>query len=125
MMKYTFLLIAFFLTYSALATGLDSHHNFRKLANINTNPERGVIPHSNANSNIKSKKITKRNSNEIVNSGERSNSKNIVRSKSLKTSSNNKSCKTYEGLVFVQGEAGYDDCILKVKSDRQVLKNNP
>jgi hypothetical protein len=29
------------------------------------------------------------------------------------------SCRTYEGREFSQGEAGYNDCIRKIKSDKQ------
>ena len=135
MKRYNFLLLVFFLTTSALAAGHDSSYRAINIANINSNPEKYIIPNSNANKNIKSSKknTSTHNSNEVVNSSESPNSngevtsstKNDVKTKSLKTSSNNKSCKTFEGKVFGQGEAGYNDCILKVKNDRQIIKNVP
>lgn len=136
MKRYIFLLIAFFLTNSALATGLDFSSDLKKIASINTNPESGVIPISDANKNIKlrkSKKSSTRNTSEIVNSSGSNTPSNVasdvsqnnIKTKSVKTSSNNKICKTYEGVVFEQGEAGYSDCILKVKNDRQAIKNVP
>ena len=136
MKRYTFLLIAFFLTNSALATGLNSLSNIKKIASINTNPKRGIIPDSNANRNVKlinTKKISPSNSSEIIKSEEStiSNdetnnvSQKALKIKKLKTSSNNKICKTKEGIIFYQGDAGHNDCILKVKNDRQVIKNVP
>lgn len=135
MKGYNFYLLFFFLTSSALATGLDSSYRATNIANINSNPEKYIIPNSNANKNIRSKKknTSTRNSNEIENSRETpisngevtSSTKDDVKTKSLKTSSNNKSCKTYEGKIYGQGEAGYNECILKVKNDQQVIKNVP
>ena len=136
MKRYIFLLIAFFLTNSALATGPDTDFNINRIASINTNPEIGIIPDSNASKNMKLKKTKKsspRNTSEIVNSSGPTTSnntasdatQNIVKTKNVKTSSNNKTCKTYEGEIFDQGEAGYSDCVLKVKNDRQVIKDVP
>ena len=135
MKGYNFYLLFFFLTSSALATGLDSSYRATNIANINSNPGKYIIPNSNANKNIRSKKknTSTRNSNEIENSRETpisngevtSSTKDDVKTKSLKTSSNNKSCKTYEGKIYGQGEAGYNECILKVKNDQQVIKNVP
>ncbi|MBC7714613.1 MAG: hypothetical protein H7177_14805 [Rhizobacter sp.] len=36
-----------------------------------------------------------------------------------KTALSNVSCKTYEGKIYDQGEAGYNDCIRTIKTDRQ------
>jgi hypothetical protein len=57
---------------------------------------------------------------EKANQPDKINSLRNQRKDNIKTSSiSSVSCRTYEGEEFQSGEAGYNDCIRKIKNDRQ------
>ena len=129
MKRYTFLLIAFFLTYKVVAMEPKILETSAVLANINSNPDKNIIPDSSAHSNvktIKTKKPSAGNTSQIGTILEPTDSsETVIKTKTVKTSSNNHNCKTYEGIIFEEGEAGYSDCIQKIKNDRQSIKTVP
>ena len=53
------------------------------------------------------------------------NSNGSRQSPATKTSANRMSCKTYEGKIYDQGEAGYSDCMRNIRTDRQGTRTVP
>lgn len=109
MKRYIFLLIAFFLINNVLMAS---------------------VPKARQNDNDTSakskdiKRTSSRNASEVVYPTE----PDITSSskiKKIKTSANSMSCKTYEGKIYEHGEAGYSDCMQKIKSDHQGTRNVP
>ena len=131
MSRYTFLLLAFFLSMSAYAFSIG-----QSMSGASINP----TPISVANTgDVKrvpaqtaTKKTSARTAAELGNIKESTlsaqqppahNNLNDVTPASSATATT--SCKTYEGKVFEQGEAGYNDCIRTIKNDRQADKTVP
>ncbi len=111
MKKYTFLLLAFFLSFNLFALGLGvlssisavketSPRNSKELGNISESTQRSQQP------------------------GPALSGADLAARKT-KTASINISCKTYEGKIYNNGEAGYNDCIRTIKTDRQSEKQVP
>ncbi len=133
MKRYTFLLLAFFLTNNALAAGFISGISSTIVANVNPNPS-GTATATDI------KRTSPRNTNEVGStiapsvSGTMTNdlqlnhsngSRNAPATKTTKTSANKMSCKTYEGKIYDQGEAGYSDCMRNIRTDRQGTRTVP
>lgn len=123
MKRYRFLLLAFFLTNNAIA-------------NVNS-----TRPVQSGATTTDIRRTSPRNTSEVgstlepVVSGARTpesqlninsnGSRNAPATKTTKTSANSMSCKTYEGKIYDQGEAGYSDCMQKIKTDRQGTRTVP
>ncbi len=160
MRRYTFLLLAFFLGFSAHAEGLGFSTSMmgvsaapqglsdqegealrsgqeKKKASKNKKISRKI-----AYSNPKAvKETSSRNINELGNISESTqraqqpttntqlNTQTTgvpnLANKKGKTALSAVSCKTYEGKTYEQGEAGYNDCIRTIKTDRQAEKVVP
>jgi hypothetical protein len=147
MKRYTFLLLAFFLTLSAhgFSVGNSVSATPTSLANVNSFPDRRPGSTNSLPTNVESprsanelgnitestQKVQQPSNNVTIGNGT-THLNNANPSKApeangrMKTSSlNNVSCKTYEGKIYGQGEAGYNDCIRTIKNDRQGTKNIP
>ena len=141
MFRYTFLLLAFFLTISAHASGIN-HSMSAASINPNISPINNKIGIENlkdARKRTSTKTTSAHSAAELANikestsnvqgSSNNSNLNNDLQTdthNSLTTSSANvTSCKTYEGSIYEQGDAGYNDCIKTIKNDRQSTKTIP
>lgn len=116
MFRYKFLVIAFFLSFSAIgatapekaAVKKTSAKTITELGNISESTTKAQQPPATNNLN----NVTPTGAPEAA-----------LNKKTTALSS--VSCKTYEGKVFEQGEAGYNDCIRTIKNDRQGTKTVP
>ena len=122
MKRYTFLLLAFFLVF------LTASRVFALTSVSNSGPS--VTPSTLPTSGVK--QTSARNVGELGNISESTTKAqqpptNVpdLNKGTKTTSANGVSCKTYEGKVYAEGEAGYNDCIKTIKSDRQGTKNVP
>ncbi len=118
MSRYTFLLLAFFLSFNVYADGLGISQSF---ANINPSPSMNSRKPSAA-----IKETAPRNVKELeriqkstdADNNQTSDVPNLSTKKD-KTALSNVSCKTYEGKIYNKGEPGYNDCIRTINTDRQ------
>ena len=116
MFRYKFLVLAFFLSLAAIgettsrstAVRKTSAKTITELGNISESTTKAQQPPTNNGLN----NVTPTGAPEAA-----------VNKKTTALSS--VSCKTYEGKVFEQGEAGYNDCIRTIKNDRQGTKTVP
>ena len=149
MKRYTFLLLAFFLTTGVHASGLISGISSSLSVAPNAVAQNvNSMPDTSANSNKATgttttdiRRSSSRNTSEVGNAVESSvtgarttndqlGNNNVVptrsnTTKTTKTSSNSMSCKTYEGKTYDQGEAGYTDCMRNIRTDRQGTRTVP
>ncbi|MBC7428580.1 MAG: hypothetical protein H7336_08220 [Bacteriovorax sp.] len=144
MKRYIFLLLAFFLILNAHAEGMGVSNLMGTIGATPTGLSRdeGVIVKDKERTKATRKKVvnslketSSRNTNELGNINEstvqaqrpskvipssaRTNGVPNLAAKKGKTAISEVSCKTYEGKVYGQGEAGYNDCIRTIKTDRQ------
>jgi hypothetical protein len=115
MKRYIFLLLAFFLSFMAEAAYSvgsvsaipnvvpTSPRNARELGNLKESKQQAEQPALNNDASGVPASATKTKT----------------------TSVSSVSCKTYEGKIYDQGEAGYNDCIRTIKNDRQGTKTIP
>lgn len=151
MMRYAFLMLAFFLTNTTLASGFLSGITSTVVANVNSTPDlrsnrNASVPDVRKKSNRSSatatdiKRTSPRNTTEVGSAMEpavlgtgasdtqlnnNNGSRHAPATKTTKTSANSMSCKTYEGKIYDQGEAGYNDCIRNIRTDRQGARTVP
>ena len=137
MSRYTFLLLAFFLSMNVYAIGLGQNMsgvsiNPTLVSTANTGAEDLKEARRRVPAETATKKTSARTAAELGNIKESTlsaqqppahNNLNDVTPASSATATI--SCKTYEGKVFEQGEAGYNDCIRTIKNDRQADKTVP
>lgn len=123
-------MLAFFLSNSALASGLISGISSPVVANVNSTPDL----RTNRNTSVPDiRRASPRNTAEVGSATEpailgtqnSNGSRNAPVTKTTKTSANNMSCKTYEGKIYDQGEAGYSDCMRNIRTDRQGTRTVP
>lgn len=137
MSRYTFLMLAFFLSMNVYAIGLGQSMSG---ASFSATP---ITVANNGAKDLKeskkrtpaetaTKKTSARTAAELGNIKESTTQaqqpplhENAMDVTTTKTSSATTSCKTYEGKIFEQGEAGYNDCIRTIKNDRQETKTVP
>lgn len=143
MRRYTFLLLAFFLTFSSHAEGLGFSTSMMGVSAapgglsskegdaLRIGKEKSKASKSSkriAYANLNTVKETSpRNINELGNISESTqrtqrlstNGVPNLAAKKGKTALSNVTCKTYEGKIYGRGEAGYSDCIRTIKTDRQ------
>ncbi len=100
MRRYTFLLIAFFLSMGALAS-IDSKSEMKELGNIEESIEKAKQPVDN------------------IPVGSVSSNRSRTKMKQKTNAFSGVNCKTYEGDVYGRGEAGYNDCIKAIKTDHK------
>lgn len=136
MKRYRFLLLAFFLATNVHAVGFISGmtpamNGAPKFASVNSTPD---LSNSARAKDIR--RTSPRNTAEIgstvepVVSGLRTidaqnDGRPVQTIGTTKTSSKGMSCKTYEGKTYDQGEAGFNDCIRNIRTDRQGTRTVP
>lgn len=100
MRRYTFLLLAFFLSFGAHAS-IEEKSEMKTLGNIEESVQKAQQPSDNIpiGSVISNRSQTK------------------MKQKTNAFSAVN--CKTYEGDIYGRGEAGYNDCIKAIKTDHK------
>lgn len=137
MSRYTFLLLAFFLSMSVYAIGVGQSMsgasiNPTPVSTANTGAENLKEVRNRVPAETAAKKTSARTAAELGNIKEstlgaqqppaHNNLNDVTPATSAITTT---SCKTYEGKVFEQGEAGYNDCIRTIKNERQAVKTVP
>jgi len=135
MKKYTFLLLAFFLTltlaFTAHAMGVGGSVSAAPNALANVNSLRDVKTRAPSNDDMSKRSADKLDS---INSSTQANKNSVLNepttpnnneTKATKTAANSPSCKTYDGNIFEKGDPGYKDCIRTIQTDRQEINNIP
>lgn len=100
MRRYTFLLLAFFLSIGAIAS-IQGKSEMKTLGNIEESVEKAQQP----SDNIPIGSVT----------SNRTRTKMKQRTEAFSATN----CKTYEGDIYSQGDAGYNDCIKAIKTDHK------
>lgn len=135
MKRYTFLLLAFFLTltlvFSAHAMSVGSNVSAAPNAVANINSLRDSKTRAPSNDDMSARSADKLESIKsststpeaaVPNESTAPNNREV---KPMKTSANFPSCKTYDGNIYDKGDPGYSDCIRSIKTDRQGTNNIP
>lgn len=125
MKRYTFLLLAFFLTSTVYGTRFIDVKN-KKSANAISTDIRRISPRNTIEVGSVLEPVisgSRTPDDQLINDG--NGTRAAVTTKVVETSSNSLSCKTYEGQIYDQGEAGYSDCIRSIRTDRQGTRSVP
>lgn len=128
MKRYTFLLLAFFLSMNAHGLSVSSGSGISAAPNNSVSVV--AAPEIQKNNSRTPNATSSHAASELGNISESTEKAQqpapITQLNKKKTSSlSTISCKTYQGKVYDQGEAGYNDCIRTIKNDRQGSKTIP
>jgi hypothetical protein len=123
MKRYIFLLLAFFLNFNAYAGGFGISSSMI-IANYNSNDAK-IIKNSSARSlnemgNIQESAQKEEQRSKLIPLDAQSPGVPNLGTKKGKTAGlSSFSCKTFEGYIFDQGQAGYNDCIRTIKNNNR------